>query len=81
MRCPMVKRTYIPINEASGPYAEPRLHEILSDSIVAAVMRADGVDATELNAMLRRIARELHARQFAAFEPFEPIAERLAPCA
>jgi hypothetical protein len=77
----MVKRTYIPINERSGSYPEPTLHEILSDSIVAALMQADGVDAVALKAMLRKIARELDARQLAAFEPFEPIVERLASCA
>jgi hypothetical protein len=77
----MVKRTYIPINERSGSCPEPTLHEILSDSIVAALMQADGVDAVELKATLRRVARELDARQLAAFEPFEPIVERVTWCA
>ena len=33
---------------------EPTLKEILSDSIVTALMEADGVDPHELEAMLRR---------------------------
>ena len=37
-------------------YREPTLDDILSASIVKAMMEADGVDACELRAMLRRIA-------------------------
>ena len=33
---------------------EPRLEEMLADSIVKAVMEADGVDSRELEAELRR---------------------------
>jgi hypothetical protein len=40
---------------------EPTLKEILSDPIVAAVMRADAVDARELDDMLSEIAGHLHA--------------------
>jgi hypothetical protein len=47
----------IPIREASGSYREPTLEEILSDSIVEAVMQADAVDPEELGAMLGKIAR------------------------
>jgi hypothetical protein len=36
---------------------EPTLKEILSDSIVTALMEADGVDPHELEAMLRKIGR------------------------
>jgi hypothetical protein len=42
-------------------YREPTLKEILSDSIVAAVMQADDVDPERLDAMLTRIASELEA--------------------
>ena len=36
---------------------EPTLKEILSDSIVTALMAADGVDPHELEAMLQKIGR------------------------
>jgi hypothetical protein len=36
---------------------EPTLKEILSDSIVTALMDADGVDPNELEAMLKKIGR------------------------
>jgi hypothetical protein len=35
---------------------EPSLEDILSDPIIKAVIDADGVNANELGAMLRRIA-------------------------
>jgi hypothetical protein len=38
---------------------EPTLPELLSDSIVKAVMKADGVDPTALEAQLRSMARDL----------------------
>jgi hypothetical protein len=38
---------------------EPTLNEILSDSIVRAVMEADGVNPHELEVMLRRAAQRL----------------------
>ena len=47
----------IPIREDLAAYREPSLDEILSDSIVEAVMRADSVDPDELVLMLRSIAR------------------------
>ena len=37
-------------------HREPTIAEILSDSIVRSLMRADGVDPNELKAMLRRMA-------------------------
>ena len=37
---------------------EPTLKEILSDPIVTALMRADGVDPLELEAMLTQINRK-----------------------
>ncbi|MGH6771308.1 MAG: hypothetical protein ACRECO_20070 [Xanthobacteraceae bacterium] len=40
---------------------EPTLKEILSDSIVAAIMQADDVDPERLDAMLSMIASELAA--------------------
>ena len=44
----------IPIRTRSG---EPSIAEMLSDSIVVAVMRADGVDPEALEAELRDMAR------------------------
>jgi hypothetical protein len=41
---------------------EPTLNEILSDSIVRAVMEADGIDPQELAAILRQAGRELVRR-------------------
>ena len=38
---------------------EPTLNGILSDSIVRAVMEADGVNPHELEVMLRRVAQRL----------------------
>lgn len=50
---------------------EPTLKEILSDSIVTALMAADGVDPYELEAMLQKIGRtskSLHrARRWGAW--------------
>ena len=37
-------------------YREPTLDELLSDNLVKLVMKADGVDADELEAMLSRVA-------------------------
>jgi hypothetical protein len=37
-------------------FREPTLTEILSDPIVSAVMKADGVDPCELEATLRQMA-------------------------
>jgi hypothetical protein len=37
-------------------YREPTLDEMLSDKLIKLVMKADGVDADELEAMLRRVA-------------------------
>jgi hypothetical protein len=51
----------IPIREERAAYREPTLDEILSDSIVEAVMQADAVDPDELGVMLGRVARALRA--------------------
>ena len=40
----------------SSHYREPRLEDMLADSIVKAVMEADGVDPRELEAKLRQTA-------------------------
>jgi hypothetical protein len=37
-------------------YRDPTLAELLSDSLVKLVMKADGVDADELQTMLRNVA-------------------------
>jgi hypothetical protein len=39
-------------------WREPSLEDILSDPITQAVISADGVDASELDAMLRRVAQK-----------------------
>jgi len=51
----------IPIREERIFYREPTLDEILSDSIVEAVMQADAVDPDEFGVMLGQIARTLRA--------------------
>lgn len=51
----------IPIREPSS-YREPTLEEMLSDSIVEAVMRADAVEPDELGVMFGRIAHALRVR-------------------
>ena len=38
-------------------HREPTLKDMLTDSIVKAVMAADGVDPLELEAMLRQLSR------------------------
>ena len=43
-------------------HREPTLDEILSDSIVIAVMEADGIDPQELAATLKQAGRELVRR-------------------
>jgi hypothetical protein len=55
------KRLRIPIREEAVAYREPFLDDILSDSIVEAVMQADAVDVDELRLMLRSVARSLRA--------------------
>jgi hypothetical protein len=43
-------------------HREPTLDEMLSDSIIRAVMEADGVDPQELAVMLRQLGRSLLIR-------------------
>jgi len=47
-------------------HREPTLEEILSDSVVRAVMKADGVDPVALEVMLKEVGRNVslarHAR-------------------
>jgi hypothetical protein len=45
----------------SSHYREPRLEDMLADSIIKAVMEADGVDPRELEAELRQTAALLRA--------------------
>ena len=45
----------------SSHYREPRLEDMLADSIVKAVMEADGVDPHELEIKLQQIAALLRA--------------------
>ena len=52
----------IPINVEPYPCSELTLDEMLSDSVVRAVMRADAVDPQELRAMLCTIAATRRGR-------------------
>jgi hypothetical protein len=45
----------------SWSHREPRLEAMLADSIVQAVMEADGVDPHELETIFRQIATHLRA--------------------
>jgi hypothetical protein len=45
-------------------HREPTLNEILSDSIVRAVMEADGIDPQELAATLKEAGRLIRRRLF-----------------
>jgi hypothetical protein len=55
---PGSRRRAIPI---SSGFPEPTIREMLSDSIVLAMMAADGVDPIALEAQLRGIARSTAA--------------------
>jgi hypothetical protein len=48
---------------------EPRLEEMLADSIIRAVMEADGVDPGELEAELQQTATLVHAMRPALVPP------------
>jgi hypothetical protein len=50
-------------------HREPTLTEILSDSIVKAVMEADGIDPQELAERLRQAGRKLVQRGRFASQP------------
>ena len=50
-----------PCSGKRSGFREPTLAEILSDTIVRAVMDADGVDPAALEAELRRMARAMPA--------------------
>jgi hypothetical protein len=50
-------------------HREPTLTEILSDSIVKAVMEADGIDPQELAERLRQAGRKLVGRGRSASQP------------
>lgn len=44
-------------------YREPTLEDLMSDSLVSAVMEADSVDPRELKLMLSQVAREMKSRK------------------
>jgi hypothetical protein len=49
-----------PMNDPGGFHCpEPSIAEMLSDSIVQAMMQADGVDRAGLETMLHRVAKSL----------------------
>jgi hypothetical protein len=50
---------------------EPGLGEVLSDPIIQAVMKADGVNPVSLEAELRRIARHLGGDDAPPRAPFD----------
>jgi hypothetical protein len=49
---------------------EPSIDELLADPIVRALMAADGVRASELEALLRSVAKRLRAS--AKYEEVQP---------
>jgi DNA-binding protein H-NS len=53
----------------SSQHREPRLEEMLADSIIKAVMKADGVDPRELEAELKRTAALLRAARRRPIRP------------
>jgi hypothetical protein len=53
----------------SSQRREPRLEEMLADSIIKAVMEADGVDSRALEAELRQTAALLHATRRTPIPP------------
>jgi hypothetical protein len=60
---------------------EPRLEDILADSIVRAVMEADCVDPLELETELRRTAALLRAtRRTPGFAPINAYSRRPRRC-
>jgi hypothetical protein len=56
----------------SSRYREPRLEDMLADSIVKAVMEADGVDPRELEAELRQTAALLRPIRLTPISPEAP---------
>jgi hypothetical protein len=62
---------------ARWPQHEPTLEEMLSDSIVKAIMAADGVDPTELRIALQRVKRNAAIVPTAAAT--EPVGVSLTP--
>jgi hypothetical protein len=58
---------------------ETRLEDILADSIIKAVMEADGVDSRELEAELRQTAALLHATRRKPTAPDAHNTRRLSP--
>jgi hypothetical protein len=50
------KAVVIPIRQDAS-FREPTLDEVMADSVTRAVMRADGVDPTELRALLSQVGR------------------------
>ena len=53
----------------SSEYREPRLEEMLADSITRAVMEADGIDSRQLEAELRQTAALLRATRRTLIQP------------
>ena len=53
----------------SSEYREPRLEEMLADSITRAVMEADGIDSRELESELQQTAALLHATRRTSIPP------------
>ena len=51
------------------PLREPTIEKLLSDPLIRTIMEADGVDLTELKAMMRRLAGLCRGHLLAAPEP------------
>ena len=63
----------------SWRHREPRFEDMLTDSIVKAVMEADGVDPRELETLFRQIAAHLRAIK-ARTQPSLAVHESRACC-
>jgi hypothetical protein len=63
----------------SWRHLEPRLEDMLADSIVKAVMEADGVDPRELETIFHQIAAHLRAIK-ARSQPSGAVHESRACC-
>ena len=71
----MLKVALLTVGRWFGHRPEPTITEMLSDSIVQAVMEADGVNPAALERELRSMARKIYAARFAV-SPVRGAAQR-----
>ena len=65
----MIVALIVKEHRMSSECREPRLEEMLADSITKAVMEADGIDSRQLEAELRQTAALLHATRRTLIQP------------